>query len=101
MPRNQGPATLLPAYPNPFNPRCLFRWETAEATTDLVEIYDVKGRRIFSERRPAAEAGPREFLWTGLDDQGRAAPSGTYLYRITCRADGDTWRLQDKVTLAR
>ena len=101
-PHAQGPANLLPAYPNPFNPRCLLRWETAAATTDVVEIYDVMGRRLLREQRPSAAGGPREFLWTGKYEDGLDAPSGTYLYRITCRGeDGRTWRLQDKVTLAR
>ncbi len=99
---------LNPAYPNPFNPRCLFSWEAAMTTRDLVEIFDVQGRRILSEQLDTAEAGPREFLWTGFDSHGRQAPSGTYLYRITCRgqaADGgdadSSWRLQGKITLAR
>ncbi len=99
------PVKLYPAYPNPFNPRCLFRWEAAVATRDLVEIYDVMGRRILSQQMDSVEPGPREFLWTGLDSQGRQAPSGTYLYRINCRSsaeDGnDSWQLQGKVTLAR
>ena len=74
---------------------------------DLIEIFDVQGRRILSERRESAEAGPREFLWTGIDSQGRQTPSGTYLYRVTCRGqafDGggeSSWQLQGKVTLAR
>ena len=103
----KAPVRLYPAYPNPFNPRCLFRWEAATTTQDLVEIFDVQGRRILSEQRDSAEAGPREFLWTGIDSQGRQAPSGTYLYRVTCRGQaieggGDsTWQLQGKVTLAR
>jgi len=103
----KAPVRLYPAYPNPFNPRCLFRWEAAMATQDLVEIFDVQGRRILSEQRATAEAGPREFLWTGMDSEGRAAPSGTYLYRVTCRGQaaddgGDSsWQLQGKITLAR
>jgi len=103
----KAPVRLYPAYPNPFNPRCLFRWEASMTTRDLVEIFDVQGRRILSQQLGATEAGPREFLWTGIDSQGRQAPSGTYLYRITCNGrgigDGEDFsmRLQGKVTLAR
>lgn len=103
----KAPVRLYPAYPNPFNPRCLFRWEAAMATTDLIEIFDLQGRRILSRQQEASEAGPREFLWTGLDSNGKAAPSGTYLYRVTCRGPGtgggseSSWQLQGKVTLAR
>jgi aminopeptidase N len=103
----KAPVRLYPAYPNPFNPRCLFRWEAATVTRDLVEIYDLQGRRILSEQLGAKEAGPREFLWTGTDSRGQNIPSGTYLYRITCRGQGSegggesSWQLQGKVTLAR
>jgi aminopeptidase N len=104
----QGPVRLLPAYPNPFNPRCLFRWETTTTTRDLIEIFDVQGRRILVEQREAVGPGGRDFIWTGFDSQGRQAPSGTYLYRITCQGhaagqnEGETsWQLQGKVTLAR
>jgi hypothetical protein len=104
----KAPVRLLPAYPNPFNPRCLFRWETSLDTRDLIEIFDVQGRRILSVQKETAGPGPRDFIWTGIDTQGRQAPSGTYLYRITCRGQGpasgqgeSTWQLQGKVTLAR
>jgi len=101
VPEAPGPVRLLPAYPNPFNPRCLFRWESDRETTDLVEIFDMKGRRILDRSLPVRPAGPREFLWTGTDGDGRPAPSGTYLYRVTSRGDGGPWRLEGKVTLAR
>ncbi len=103
----KAPVRLYPAYPNPFNPRCLFRWETATATRDLIEVFDLQGHRILSEQLNAKEAGPREFLWTGLNTHGQNIPSGTYLYRITCRGQvsensgESSWQLQGKVTLAR
>ena len=103
----KAPVRLYPAYPNPFNPRCLFRWEAAVTTRDLLEIFDVQGRRILSEQLGVKGAGQREFLWTGIDSHGRQAPSGTYLYRITCRGQvpesggESSWQLQGKVTLAR
>ena len=72
-----------------------------------MEIFDVQGRRILSKQLGSVEAGPREFLWKGIDTEGRQAPSGTYLYRVTCRGsagDGSgesSWVLQGKITLAR
>ncbi len=105
---SRAPVQLYPAYPNPFNPRCLFRWEAQTTTRDLVEIFDVQGRRVLAEQRETAGPGPREYLWTGFDSHGQQAPSGTYLYRITCRGQepGETgedssWQLQGKITLAR
>jgi len=100
-----APVSLKPAYPNPFNPRTLLRWEAGTTTRDRIEVFDVQGRRILSEDLGEQPAGPREYLWLGTDNAGRQYPSGTYLYRITCRghtADGDFSRqLQGKVTLTR
>ncbi len=101
----KAPVTLLPAYPNPFNPRTLFRWEAETTTHDLVEVFDLQGRRILNQDLGEQAAGPRQFLWLGTDNGGREYPSGTYLYRITCRgqADGSDFsrQLHGKVTLTR
>ena len=101
----QAPVSLVLAYPNPFNPRTVFHWEAGTATHDLVEVFDVQGRRVLSDDLGVQPAGPREYLWLGRDASGRQHPSGTYLYRITCRgvADGREFsrQLQGKVTLAR
>ena len=101
----KAPVTLLPAYPNPFNPRTMFRWEAEATTRDLVEVFDVQGRRILHEELGEKAAGPRQYLWLGTDNAGREYPSGTYLYRITCRglADGETFsrQLNGKVSLTR
>ena len=124
-----SPVRLLPPIPNPFNPRCLIRWESSVSTRDVLNVYDVQGHRIVSMSYDARPAGPREFLWNGHDHSGRACATGVYLYDITCRADGgsvmagsagttsasgalttsastpgpqpQSWRLMGKVTLAR
>jgi hypothetical protein len=104
------PVRLLPPMPNPFNPRCLIRWESQLPTRDVLNIYDVQGHRILSRVYPTQAAGMREFTWEGADQQGRACATGVYLYDVTCRAEGsesksatapNTWRLKGKVTLSR
>jgi len=99
------PVSLTPAFPNPFNPRTMFRWEAKTDTHDLVEIFDVQGHRIVRRDLGVQAAGPRQFLWLGSDESGRQYPSGIYLYRITCQglaADGEfSHQLQGKVTLTR
>lgn len=100
------PARLISAAPNPFNPHCLIRWDTTLATRDALSVYDVQGRRITTRSWPLRQAGPRQFVWQGRDDTGRACASGVYLFEITCRG-GDVnagvqpglWRLAGKVTL--
>ncbi len=106
LPDAGGPLTLVSASPNPFNPRCRIRWQTATATRDRIEIFDMRGQRMVSRQLATAEPGPREYLWDGTDAAGRPQPSGLYMYRITSRgADKDgrhgTWRLQGKITMVR
>ncbi len=105
-PSRQQPIQLLAAYPNPFNPRCLIRWQAAATTQDDIEIFDVLGHRVLSRQLSMASPGLREFLWDGLDADGNPRASGAYLYRITSRGtdkDGrsGTWNLQGKITLVR
>ena len=100
-----APVSLRPATPNPFNPRTVFRWEATAPTTDMVEVFDLMGRRVMREEMGTRPAGPREFLWTGRDQSGREVPSGIYLYRITAQGEVDgqpfSRQLHGKVTLAR
>jgi len=100
------PVRLLAAYPNPFNPRCNILWEADGPTLDVVEIFDVAGRRILKRLQSTAGPGPRDFLWDGNDGAGKPRPSGTYLYRITSSgrdAEGSsgTWLLRGKIQLVR
>lgn len=101
----KAPVKLLPAYPNPFNPRTIFHWEATTTTSDQVEVFDVQGRRILHQDLGEKGPGLREFLWLGVDNSGQQYPSGIYLYRITTRGriDGEAFsrQLQGKVTLAR
>jgi len=100
-----APVKLLPAYPNPFNPRTIFHWEATTTTHDRVEVFDVQGRRILHQDLGEKGPGAREFIWLGTDDDGKQYPSGIYLYRITTRGlvDGQEFsrQLHGKVTLAR
>jgi hypothetical protein len=104
------PVRLLPPLPNPFNPRCLIRWESELSTRDAINVYDLQGHRISSQTYPAQAAGVREFTWNGADQQGRACAAGVYLYDVTCRAETGqnnsvnspgVWRMKGKVTLNR
>ncbi len=102
-PAAAGPAVrLLPASPNPFNPRCVIGWRTEEPTRDRLEIYDLRGRRILARSWDERPAGLRRWTWEGRDEADRACPAGTYLYRVTCAVGAGTpATVQGKLTLAR
>lgn len=79
---------LLPNRPNPFNPATVITFELERAGPVRLEVFDLSGRRVRrildSTRTPAGRYAHR---WDGLDERGRAQPSGMYLYRLTSGAE--------------
>jgi hypothetical protein len=88
-----GESTLLPtvtaleaAYPNPFNPETTIRFSLHEDSYVTISIYNSKGqkvRNIVSEQR---QKGFHNVVWNGKNDEGRAMPSGVYLYALQTSA---------------
>ncbi len=86
-----GPATFA-VYPNPFRagsgPGSIrFAGLTGRCT---IEIYDLAGHRIFSYDH-AAEVP--YFDWRAVSDDGEAAASGVYVYRVTGGGMNETGKL--------
>lgn len=76
-------AVLYPNAPNPFASSTRIRFELSEPVHVTLTIYDLLGRKI---RVLVDEAhGPGRYVrnWNGMDGDGRAVPSGVYLYRMT------------------
>ncbi|MCY3713135.1 MAG: S8 family serine peptidase [Gemmatimonadetes bacterium] len=76
-------AVLYPNAPNPFAASTNIRFELSEPVHVTLTIYNLLGRRI---RVLVDEThGPGRFVrtWNGMDGDGRAMPSGVYLYRMT------------------
>ena len=98
-----GALALLPPTPNPFAGAGRIRWRSpAAGAVDAVTIYDARGRRV--RRLPPVAGGSllRAAPWDGLDDAGRACPSGIYLYRVQSRLpDGRTRAATGKILLER
>lgn len=70
-------------YPNPFNPRLTIPFDLPQADDVHLEIFDMAGRRVWA--RGSGEvltAGRHDVTWDGMDQAGRALPSGSYLLRM-------------------
>ncbi len=80
--------TLLPNYPNPFNPETWIPYRLAEDTNVTLTIYDTNGIMVrhldlghqsagFYESRTAA------IYWDGRNDFGEGVASGVYFYHLS------------------
>lgn len=65
--------------PNPFNPRTRVRFEVERAGWVAADVVDVRGRHVRSLLRETVDAGRRDVVWDGQDDDGRTLASGIYL----------------------
>jgi hypothetical protein len=74
---------LMPAQPNPFNPRTRLRYEINHPGQVELMILDADGRLVRRLFTGALEAGPGYFTWDGRDDAGRRTVTGLYLARLT------------------
>jgi hypothetical protein len=74
--------TLLPNYPNPFNPGTTIRYAVAKNQEIRLAVYDVRGRLMRSLVERVEPAGIHEVRWEGRDNDGRPAASGIYFVRL-------------------
>lgn len=75
-------ASLSEGHPNPFNPSTSFDVEFTEPTTYRMDVYDVIGRRVYSESG-YAEPGTRTLVWDGRSREDRPVASGVYFLQVT------------------
>ena len=79
--------TLLPNYPNPFNPETWIPYRLAREAEVAITIYDTKGtpvRQLALGNQAAgyyAERGKAAY-WDGRNEDGEAVASGIYIYQF-------------------
>ena len=79
--------SLLPNYPNPFNPETWIPYQLAEPADVTLTIYDIQGRVVrdldLGHQRPGMYHGrTRAAHWDGRNTQGEPAASGVYFYTL-------------------
>ena len=70
--------------PNPVNPstRISYRVATKGARVKIT-VFDLRGRCVRTLVDGYRPSGDHVVVWNGRDDDGRTAPSGVYLYRMS------------------
>ena len=84
--------TLLPNYPNPFNPETWIPYHLAHAADVQVTIYDTKGvmvRRLVLGHQSAGyyTVQSKAAYWDGRNEFGERVASGVYFYQLQAGED--------------
>ena len=74
---------LFGNYPNPFNPETEISYSLAEGCDVRLEVFNIVGQRVVTLVDEYQEAGVHRVTWDSRGKDGRSAPSGIYLYRLS------------------
>ncbi|NHZ86156.1 MAG: T9SS type A sorting domain-containing protein [Planctomycetia bacterium] len=85
--------TVLPAYPNPFNPSTTITYGINEDSKVTIDIYDITGQLINKLLNSYQEQGWHSVEWNGTDSNNNQVPAGIYLSKITSNNDTKTTKL--------
>jgi hypothetical protein len=69
-------------YPNPFNPSTIIIFALPEATEVSLKIYDVAGQLVQTLVAGVVQAGRRQVVWDGTNQNGVKVASGVYFYQL-------------------
>ena len=80
--------SLLPNYPNPFNPETWIPYQLAKPTEATLTIYDINGRVVRNLDLGHQHAGvyqsrARAAHWDGRNAHGEPVASGVYFFTLT------------------
>ncbi|MDE0554082.1 MAG: T9SS type A sorting domain-containing protein, partial [Candidatus Poribacteria bacterium] len=79
--------SLLPNYPNPFNPETWLPYQLSEPADVTLTIYDIQGRVVRNldlghQRAGMYHSRSRAAHWDGRNAQGEPIASGLYFYTL-------------------
>lgn len=88
-------SSLLPNYPNPFNPETVigYRLNLPEPAPVSLKVYNLLGQRVRTLVSAVQGAGEYQVVWDGQDDSGNSLASGIYFVRLQVGARGQTRKL--------
>ena len=70
-------------YPNPFNSSAEINYTLPFGADIIVEIYDIRGRKVVELLNKHQIAGKYRIIWSGSDFNGKSVSSGVYFYKTT------------------
>lgn len=85
--------TVLPAYPNPFNPSTTITYGLDKNSNVSISIYNLSGNLITTLLNKEQPQGWHTIEWNGTDMHNNQVPAGIYLSRITSNNTTKTSKL--------
>jgi hypothetical protein len=79
--------SLLPNYPNPFNPNTNISFVLGADMPVTLDIYNIKGQKVRTLCDEYLAKGKHSLMWDGRDSNCVKVASGIYFYRL-CTPDG-------------
>jgi hypothetical protein len=92
---------FAPPSPNPVHGATTFTFAVPVQAVVSLDIYDLRGARIYTLYREETEPGHRTITWHGRGALGEPLPSGQYLARLRVRGPCVNESLTRKVTILR
>ncbi len=86
--------SLLPNFPNPFNPSTTIPIALDVPDRVSLAVYDASGRRVRTLlQHVSMRRGVHHLVWDGTSDQGRAVASGVYVAQLSTASSRDVLRM--------
>ena len=80
--------SLLPVYPNPFNPTATIRYSASAKNSSILQIYDITGRLVETLVNGVTDPGDHEVVWNASNYS-----SGVYFVRLQSGKYIDTQKI--------
>ncbi len=85
--------TVMPAYPNPFNPTTKIVYGLSKNSDVRIEIYNIVGELINTINDVNQNSGWHSVEWNGTDVRGNKVPAGIYICRVNSNRNVKTIKL--------
>ena len=73
---------LYNAYPNPFNPFTVLRYDLPKDELVTIKVYDMLGNAVKNLVNANQSSGHKSVQWNATNNQGQPVSAGVYLYTI-------------------
>ena len=89
----QKVTTLLPNYPNPFNPSTTISFSLSSSDVVDLSIYNAKGQKVRTLINEHMKAGTYQKVWDGKDNKNSSLSSGIYFAHMQIGTKGFTQKM--------